>query len=468
MLEVLEQVAGEPELRRRDRVAARELEGERGLPVVEHEPVVLGELARPACRRAGSRSPRPRRPAARARARRRRAGCRGARRPRGRTRRRARASSRRGRRGSRAERARRGLRARRAASRSCTSSARSTRASCSFASCAAIAFVSAMNGTSYGTVTSGKSSCSASSASASGGSAQPKPTPNASPASPCPARRRTYSRCGRESSPTPSPVVISSSPPSSHGVGSDSSETWTQRITFAAPPAPAASSSPRPGSAAISRTVSTVLCGVAWTRRAKTLLLARVGSKHLRRTARATSASLRHRVEARSGALASPSIALGAPRRERIAAVSLREHTVDDVLEARARYVARGVSTPKLVVTRADGAQVEAADGTRLPRLRRRDRLPEHRPRLRAGRRRDPRAGRPLPAPVLHGRHLRAVRRGLPPARRALSVQRLRAEVDPRQLGRRGDRERGQDRARRHRPARPLSFSTTASTAARS
>ena len=44
--------------------------------------------------------------------------------------------------------------------------------------------------------------------------------------------------------------------------------------------------------------------------------------------------------------------------------MSLREHTADDVLEARARYVARGVSTPKLVVTRAVGAQVEAADGT--------------------------------------------------------------------------------------------------------
>jgi 4-aminobutyrate aminotransferase len=45
--------------------------------------------------------------------------------------------------------------------------------------------------------------------------------------------------------------------------------------------------------------------------------------------------------------------------------VSLRERTaVDDVLEARARYVARGVSTPRLVVTRAEGAQVEAADGT--------------------------------------------------------------------------------------------------------
>ena len=44
--------------------------------------------------------------------------------------------------------------------------------------------------------------------------------------------------------------------------------------------------------------------------------------------------------------------------------MSLRERTaVDDVLEARARYVARGVSTPRLVVARAEGAQVEAADG---------------------------------------------------------------------------------------------------------
>jgi 4-aminobutyrate aminotransferase/(S)-3-amino-2-methylpropionate transaminase len=45
--------------------------------------------------------------------------------------------------------------------------------------------------------------------------------------------------------------------------------------------------------------------------------------------------------------------------------VSLRERSaVDDVLEARERYVARGVSTPRLVVVRAEGAEVEAADGT--------------------------------------------------------------------------------------------------------
>ena len=45
--------------------------------------------------------------------------------------------------------------------------------------------------------------------------------------------------------------------------------------------------------------------------------------------------------------------------------VSLREHTpANGVLEARERFVARGVATPRLVVVRAEGAQVEAADGT--------------------------------------------------------------------------------------------------------
>jgi 4-aminobutyrate aminotransferase len=45
--------------------------------------------------------------------------------------------------------------------------------------------------------------------------------------------------------------------------------------------------------------------------------------------------------------------------------VSLRERAApDDVLAARARFVARGVATPRLVVSRAEGATVEAADGT--------------------------------------------------------------------------------------------------------
>ena len=36
----------------------------------------------------------------------------------------------------------------------------------------------------------------------------------------------------------------------------------------------------------------------------------------------------------------------------------------DDLLEERARFVARGVATPRLMVARAEGAQVEALDGT--------------------------------------------------------------------------------------------------------
>ncbi len=45
--------------------------------------------------------------------------------------------------------------------------------------------------------------------------------------------------------------------------------------------------------------------------------------------------------------------------------MSLRERTASDgVLEARERYVARGVATPRLVVARAEGAHVEAVDGT--------------------------------------------------------------------------------------------------------
>ena len=47
--------------------------------------------------------------------------------------------------------------------------------------------------------------------------------------------------------------------------------------------------------------------------------------------------------------------------------MSLREETAARrVLEARARYVARGVSTPRLVVARAEGAWVEDVDGRRF------------------------------------------------------------------------------------------------------
>jgi hypothetical protein len=137
-----------------------------------------------------------------------------------------------------------------------------------------------------------------------------QPPEAAGPASPCPARRRTYSRCGRESWPTPSPVVISSSPPSSHGVGSGSSETWTQRITLAAPPAPAASSSPRPGSAAMSRTVSIVSCAALGRAGQDATSCAGSEASICGIRSRATNASLRHDVEEERQALARPSIAL--------------------------------------------------------------------------------------------------------------------------------------------------------------
>jgi 4-aminobutyrate aminotransferase / (S)-3-amino-2-methylpropionate transaminase / 5-aminovalerate transaminase len=50
-----------------------------------------------------------------------------------------------------------------------------------------------------------------------------------------------------------------------------------------------------------------------------------------------------------------------------IATVSLQQETAAaSVLEARRRYVARGVSTPRLVVARAEGAWIEDVDGRRL------------------------------------------------------------------------------------------------------
>ena len=88
-----------------------------------------------------------------------------------------------------------------------------------------------------------------------------------------------------------------------------------------------------------------------------------------------------------------------------------------------------------------------------LRRLRRRHRVPEHRARLPAGGGGHPRAGGSLPPPVLHGRRLRALRRGLQAARGALTVRRRRAALDPRQLRRGGDRERGEDRPRGHGPS---------------
>jgi 4-aminobutyrate aminotransferase len=55
---------------------------------------------------------------------------------------------------------------------------------------------------------------------------------------------------------------------------------------------------------------------------------------------------------------------LGQSARARIDRMSLREQTAAArVLEARARYVARGVTTPRLVVAGAEGARLEDVDG---------------------------------------------------------------------------------------------------------
>ena len=135
--------------------------------------------------------------------------------------------------------------------------------------------------------------------------------------------------------------------------------------------------------------------------------------------------------------------------------VALVERTASErILEARKRYVARGLSTPPLVVDRAEGARIWDVDGREYIDFAGGLGCQNLGHGHARGRRRDARAGRPLPAPVLHGRHVRAVRRGLPAALRALAVPGERAAVAARQLGRRGGRERGQDRARRHRPPR--------------
>src|SRR6185503_6716968 len=70
-----------------------------------------------------------------------------------------------------------------------------------------------------------------------------RPVPNPSPARWCRTRRRTYSRCSASSF-RRRPVVRSSSPPESHGVGSGSSLMWTQRIGASPEGRPAISSSP--------------------------------------------------------------------------------------------------------------------------------------------------------------------------------------------------------------------------------
>ena len=173
----------------------RALERERRPAVVEHEPVVVAERAAGAggAQDGSARRARPR--AARARRRRRAGRPRGAPRARARSRRRARrCSARRSQRiASRASTPRPSTTA--CASRSCTSSACVTRSSSSFARCAKAAFVSAMNGVSYGTASTGKPTPVGLLDDGGRDRRRAEPSPIPSPASRCSARRATYVRC---------------------------------------------------------------------------------------------------------------------------------------------------------------------------------------------------------------------------------------------------------------------------------
>src|SRR3954452_15448402 len=116
--------------------------------------------------------------------------------------------------------------------------------------------VSAMNGSSQRTSNSGKPRSRAASTSAGGTVSCRKPVPSPTPASPWSASVAMNSRCAFALSRS-RPVVSSSSPPDSHGVGSRSSEMCTQRTgtsRFCSPARTATSRSP-----STSRTVSTAL-----------------------------------------------------------------------------------------------------------------------------------------------------------------------------------------------------------------
>ena len=287
---------------------------------------------------------------------------------------------------------------------------------------------------------------------------------------PCPARRRTYSRCGRESSPTPSLVVISSSPPSSHGVGSGSSETWTQRIGLSA--SVRARSELQPEARQVSRCLGrSASCSAApLDDRAKTLLLAR-GRKQAFTPSfmHRTNASLRHVMSKRSARGGRPCVhcARGGGA-ERIAACLSRAHV--GRRRPRGARSATSREASRLPTARGRAAGGRAGRGGRrhrLPRLRGRDRLPEHGSRVRAGRRRDPRAGRPVTCTSASWSASTSPTSrsaaGSPSSRRARATSRSRSSST-----RAPRRSRTRSRSRAPRPAGPASSSsTTASTAAR-
>ncbi len=116
------------------------------------------------------------------------------------------------------------------------------------------------------------------------------------------------------------------------------------------------------------------------------------------------------------------------------------------VREAREQHVARGVSMPSLVVARARGALIWDVDGREYIDFAGGlgcQNLGHNEPAVVQAIHEQVDA---LPAPVLHGRDVRAVHRRLPAARRALALPGRRAALGALQLGRRGGRERRQDR----------------------
>jgi 4-aminobutyrate aminotransferase-like enzyme len=84
----------------------------------------------------------------------------------------------------------------------------------------------------------------------------------------------------------------------------------------------------------------------------------------LRRPASIARGLLRHRVQIRRAAVAPRAIDRGRGTARQSPRWPCRSRTrTERVTEARERYVARGVSTPRLVVERAQGARIEDVDG---------------------------------------------------------------------------------------------------------
>ena len=156
------------------------------------------------------------------------------------------------------------------------------------------------------------------------------------------------------------------------------------------------------------------------------------------------------------------------------AIVHTRAHAGDRAAHARSGARGAGTVRQRRCLDAAAGRRERgrgAGDGRRrprLPRLRRRHRLPEHRSPVRAGRRRGAPAGRRVPPPVLHGRASTS-RTSTPAAclrssRPAPERSRSRSSSTPARR-----RTRTPSRSRAQRPdGRPSSCSTTRSTGARS